>query len=199
MVEIKSTQERQTEILDAAEQLFALEGYDGTSVSDIMKVVGIAKGTLYYHFASKDEILDALISRIVDGMEQRARKESERPNLCVIERLVAVILSLSVRTHGNKNILSTLHQPQNALFHEKSHKAVVDRISPIMLKLVKEGMEDGIFCLDYPESAVHIAMVYSMTVFDEQPDREQIVGFIDNVEKMLGAEKGSLAKFLTCF
>lgn len=46
-------------------ELFAKQGYDGTSVDEITSVVGIAKGTLYYHFSSKEEIYNFLI---VEGM-----------------------------------------------------------------------------------------------------------------------------------
>ena len=48
-------------ILDAALELFARCGYLGTSMSDIAKQLGITKAALYKHYASKQEILDALI------------------------------------------------------------------------------------------------------------------------------------------
>ncbi|MBR6476951.1 MAG: helix-turn-helix transcriptional regulator, partial [Lachnospiraceae bacterium] len=67
----KEAEERKKEILDAAEELFIARGYDETSTSDILEKVGIARGTLYYHFKSKEEILDALIDRI---MQEAARR-----------------------------------------------------------------------------------------------------------------------------
>ena len=61
---VKEAAERKNEILDAAEELFAARGYEATSTGDILDRVGIARGTLYYHFRSKEEILDALTERI---------------------------------------------------------------------------------------------------------------------------------------
>jgi AcrR family transcriptional regulator len=61
---VKEAKERKNEILDAAEELFAAKGYEETSTGDILDRVGIARGTLYYHFKSKEDILDALIERI---------------------------------------------------------------------------------------------------------------------------------------
>ena len=58
---VKEAEERKSEILDAAEELFAAKGYEQTSTGDILERVGIARGTLYYHFKSKEDILDALI------------------------------------------------------------------------------------------------------------------------------------------
>ena len=60
---IKEADIRKNEILDAAGILFTEKGYDNTSVTDIMNAVGIAKGTLYHHYKSKEDILNALIKR----------------------------------------------------------------------------------------------------------------------------------------
>lgn len=57
MSDPKSTEERRSEIVEAARKLFLAKGYEATSTVDIMNAVGIAKETLYYHFSSKEEIL----------------------------------------------------------------------------------------------------------------------------------------------
>lgn len=48
-------------IFETSMKLFAEKGYDATSIEDITETVGVAKGTLYYHFTSKEEIFDFLI------------------------------------------------------------------------------------------------------------------------------------------
>lgn len=60
------------EILDEALNLFSTEGYEATSVSQIAQAVGIRKSSLYSHFASKQEILDALIKDVFIGYERRS-------------------------------------------------------------------------------------------------------------------------------
>jgi len=49
----KNADERKNEILDVAGELFSQKGFDGTSISDIIEKVGVARGTVYYHFKSK--------------------------------------------------------------------------------------------------------------------------------------------------
>jgi len=51
------------EIVEAADRLFYRQGYEHTSFSDIAEAVGISRGNFYYHFRTKDEILDAVIAR----------------------------------------------------------------------------------------------------------------------------------------
>ena len=54
---VKEASERKNEILDVAERLFYERGYDNTSTNDILAEIGIARGTLYYHFKSKDYVI----------------------------------------------------------------------------------------------------------------------------------------------
>ena len=61
---VKEAELRRSEILDAAQHLFYSKGYDETSIQDIIDAVGIAKGTFYHHFESKQELLDHLIDRM---------------------------------------------------------------------------------------------------------------------------------------
>ena len=51
---VKEAAVRRNEILDAAERLFGTKGFDQTSTNDLLAEVGIARGTLYYHFKSKE-------------------------------------------------------------------------------------------------------------------------------------------------
>ena len=73
---VKEADVRKNEILDAAGILFSEKGYDNTSVTDIMNAVGIAKGTLYHHFKSKEDIMDALIKRQTDAIFLGAKKKA---------------------------------------------------------------------------------------------------------------------------
>ena len=55
-------------ILDAATALFNERGYAGTSIRDITERLGMTKGALYYHFASKDELLHAMVAPLLDAV-----------------------------------------------------------------------------------------------------------------------------------
>ena len=66
-------------IFEASMKLFAEKGYDATSVEEITSVVGGAKGTLYYHFSSKEEIFNVLIEEGVKLLQNSIiRKTSQK-------------------------------------------------------------------------------------------------------------------------
>src|SRR5688572_21106029 len=61
----KAPEERRKEILDAAERVLASKGIAGTTVEDITAAAGVAKGTFYLYFESKDQVVAALRDRFV--------------------------------------------------------------------------------------------------------------------------------------
>jgi AcrR family transcriptional regulator len=65
-------------ILAVALELFAAQGYAGTSVSDLAKRLGITKAALYYHFSAKDDILRTLVSAPLAALEALAASAPAR-------------------------------------------------------------------------------------------------------------------------
>src|SRR5262245_26745390 len=66
------------QIVEAADELFYRRGYENTSFADIADVVQISRGNFYYHFKSKDDILDAVIRlRLANTKRMLAQWESE--------------------------------------------------------------------------------------------------------------------------
>lgn len=197
---VKEAGERKEEILDAAEKLFGTKGFDHTSTNDILEAVGIARGTLYYHFKSKEEILDGVIERISNRLMSDAGKVIRDTELPVLERLTKAILALNVESEIGHEVMEQVHRPQNALMHQKMQQQLLDGITPLFTELVKEGVRQGICHTDYPGEVVEMTLIYANTAFDElnmeglsQEKREQkIDGFIYNIERLMGMEEGSL-------
>ena len=58
---IKNPYDRKIEILNAALELFLRKGFEETSVHDIVNKIGVAQGTFYYYFKSKEDVVDSII------------------------------------------------------------------------------------------------------------------------------------------
>lgn len=196
---VKEAEERKNEILDAAERLFGTKGFDSTSTNDILNEIGIARGTLYYHFKSKEEILDAVISRMMNRLIEKAKGIAAEKNVPVLQRLTMMMLSLNV-SDGNfgQELLKQMHKPQNALMHQKMERRLLSGINPIIAGLIEEGMEQGICQTDYPREAAEMTFLYANTVFDdlmeydEQEKQKKIAAFIYNLERLLNMEHDSM-------
>ena len=199
---VKDAAERKNEILDAAEELFAARGYEATSTGEILDRVGIARGTLYYHFRSKEEILDALTDRIGRNLIARAKQAAADKNVPVVERIVRTVAGLNLETEASsigREVLEQVHKPQNALMHQKMQQSLMDGVVPVLSGLVEEGNAQGIFHAAYPRETTEMLVLYASIAFDSRfgltPEQtmRKAQAFIHNTEKLLGAESGSLS------
>lgn len=195
---VKEAAERRNEILDVAERLFCTRGYDNTSTNDILAEIGIARGTLYYHFKSKEDILDAMIDRILDDITAKASRIALDESRPVLERLTKTVLAANVDTKTGDMILEQVHKPQNALMHAKMQERLINQLIPLFVKMITDGMKQGIMQTDYPEDTMQMLLMYSNTVFDdsiaysEEEKKGKVMSFIGNAEILLHMEKGSL-------
>ena len=195
---VKEAAERRNEILDVAERLFCTRGYDQTSTNDILAEIGIARGTLYYHFTSKEDILDAMIDRILDEIVRRASRIALDESVPVLERMTQTILASNVDTKTGDMILEQMHKPQNALMHAKMQERLLKQLIPLFTKLIEDGISQGLMQTADPEDTIEMLLLYANTVFDdaiaysEADKKKKVLAFINNTEILLHMEKGSL-------
>ncbi len=198
----KAPEERREEILDAAERLFSVRGFDETTTGDILAAVGIARGTLYYHFKSKEEILDAMVDRARTRCLAAAATVAADRSVPVIERVFATIAASKPMESRHDWIVDQLHRPQNALLHERLSGALLKGLAPIVATVLREGVSDGTFDTPYPLEVAELALSYGVAAFDDEvfgegetDRRGRARAFLYNLELMLGTVPGSLVRF----
>ena len=195
---VKEAEERRNEILDVAERLFGTKGFDGTSTTDILNEIGIARGTLYYHFKSKEDILDAMIERLTGGLVTKANEIAGKTGVPVLQRMTLMMMALNVKNDLGHEIMEQIHKPQNALMHQKMQERLLAGVNPIITSLIEEGIAQGICQTDYPAEVAEMTLLYSNTVFDDlagysgEERQRKIAAFIYNLERLLGMERDSL-------
>ena len=140
---VKTLNKTKRKIFETSMKLFAQKGYDATSIEEITATVGVAKGTLYYHFSSKEEIFNFLVE---EGMKLLKNsidiKISKLDN--VIDKLRAVML-IQIKIIAKYEDFMTIvlsqiwgHEPRNIMCKEK----VIEYIKTIE-ELVCEGIKKG--------------------------------------------------------
>lgn len=182
---------RKKELLQIAYQMFIEKGYDNTSIDEIIAKAGIAKGTYYYYFPSKEATLEAVIDMMINEEAERARAVAMAP-MPVPQKIVAVIMAMRPRQEES-GIAATLEQRENIVMHDKINRRLLEVIVPILTEVAKEGVAQGIFDCTNIEERVKLIVILCQFVFDSGSFTESdIAVFIDVAEKTLGAQAGTM-------
>ncbi|MFC0226948.1 TetR/AcrR family transcriptional regulator [Serratia aquatilis] len=200
---VKKPEVRRAEILQAAGDLFQSQGYETTSVDEIVRRAGIAKGTFYYYFKSKEEILEALAQQLCADMASRSQLIAENPDLGAIEKFCAIIAAQNQTAEEGQSIVENLHRPENRALHERSNIETVLVFGPILAAVVEQGKQEGVFQVEDPLSTVQFILAGSMFLFGHQtfnwtPEEEaaRMQAMLLLIERAFGAAPGSFAEVL---
>jgi len=203
---VKEPEIRKSEILDTAEKLFTVKGYEAATINDILETVQIAKGTFYYYFKSKEDVLDGIVKRQIDAGLEKAQAIAADPKLGVEEKLLSVILAQKPKKTVKKKVLPVIHKPANALLHQKILSEYVLRLSPILTGIIQEGIAKKVFNTPYPKEITEILLSAGLVIFDtayfhwtQEEQIQRITAFIYTIERLTGAKQGSLAQLSDMF
>ena len=130
-------------IFETSMDLFAKKGYDATSIEEITSIVGIAKGTLYYHFSSKEEILAFLISEGMKLLQHSIEIKSRLAN--TFEGKIRAIILVEIKVVDKYDNLISLVMNEfcgNAKRNENCRKCIYECVD-VIEKVLIDGIENG--------------------------------------------------------
>lgn len=130
-------------IFEASMKLFAEKGYDATSIEEITATVGVAKGTLYYHFTSKEEIFNFLVEEGMKLLHNSIDIKTTKLNN-EIDKIKAIIL-IQIKIVAKYENLITILLSQFWGKEERNKKCkqhIFEYIKKIE-DIVREGIEKG--------------------------------------------------------
>jgi len=138
---MRKGEKRKLELLEIAYRMFISRGYENTSVDDIIAEAGIAKGTYYYYFESKEQTLEEVIGMMIDKEIEAAGAilDSDMP---VPQKIIGIIASINP-SQEEKTIEGALMQPENIVMHQKIKRRLVEKVVPLLARAVEEGVEVG--------------------------------------------------------
>ncbi|MER6057193.1 MULTISPECIES: TetR family transcriptional regulator [Streptomyces] len=156
-------------LLAAATRLFADQGYDRTSVQEIVEAAGVTKGALYHYFGSKEDLLQEVYARLLRLQQERLDMYagSQEP---VGERLRAAAADVVVTTIENLDDASIFFRSMHQLSPEKNKQVRAERrrYHERFRALVEEGQRAGVFTRDIPADLVvdyHFGSVHHLSTW----------------------------------
>lgn len=161
----KSPEIRMTEILDCAKLLFYTRGYHKTAIRDIVKQIGVAQGTFYYYFKSKEEVLDALVKRELSRKFSELQALAEDKNMsprCKIQEIISIMLKSVHCPEGLQ--FEYLYNEQYLHVLDKISRQADEALNPFLIKIVEDGIASGDFKVTHPREAVDFLMAIIKTV-----------------------------------
>lgn len=130
-------------ILDSATRLFSKKPYHLVAMDDIAKKAKVAKGTLYYHFKSKEDLYVALLQEGIDNLLLRLKTESSGMN--ALENLQLFITRLAEFFIEKKDFFEVLKREEGNLFSKKLKNCFEKACSvkELLHTMLTRGIADG--------------------------------------------------------
>jgi AcrR family transcriptional regulator len=144
-------------LVTVATRLFAAQGYEATSVQEIVEAAGVTKGALYHHFTSKDDLLYEVYHRVLADQMRRLEEIANGPGDAA-QRLAAVVADVIATSIANLDELTVFFRSLQLLPAEqqKTVRAERRRYHLRVRRLIEEGQRSGVLTRDVPaDLAVH--------------------------------------------
>jgi len=194
---VKKPADRRCEIVHAARHLFQTQEYDKTTMQDVMSYLGIAKGTIYHYFDSKEALLEAVIENIVDTNIEHMQSLMQDTPGTALEKIQTLIAAGDISAE-NENILEGLHRQGNYAMHARLLAATLIKQAPLYAELIRQGCDEGVFQTDNPLECAEFVLVGVQFLTDlgiypwSQEDlRRRALAFPLLIEQLLKAPPGS--------
>ncbi len=202
---------RRNQLLHTAGTLFMEKGYEAVSIQEIIDAVGVAKGTFYHYFRSKEDLLNELILTQAEQAIGQILPIIEEQDLSAAERFNRFHQSIGLWKLGKKEMIfaaaRTLYRDENLIYRKKLNRKSLELMTGPYTVLIEEGNAEGSFSCSHPEdtAALLLSMAQAwgdvivpimLEAFENEKKKKEfyrkINAFQEAVTRILGAEEGVL-------
>lgn len=194
---------RREEILKIARNFFLTKDYEKTTMIDIMDALGIAKGTIYHYFKSKEALFEAVIKDIVEENIKQMSVLVKNSSRSALEKIQLLVNAGNI-SRENEKIVEQLHKPANDALHSRLLAVALMKQAPLYAEIIQQGCDEGAFetdapleCAEFILSAIQFLTDMGIYPWTEEDLKRRTQAFPAIIEKMLQAPPGSF-QFLKC-
>lgn len=162
------SEERKDQILDAATDVFAEKGFNDTRMDDIVQKSGLSKGTLYWYFKSKDEIILSIFERIFSREFQELEKRVESEGTAT-EHLLHYTDRVVEDVSRMLRLMPLAYEFMSWAFRRKfvqdAFKLYINKYMNILIPVIQQGIDTGEFRdIDSHSAAITLGAIFEGTI-----------------------------------
>ena len=205
---------RRGQILDTAEALFFEQGYDRTSIQDILNRLGISKGGFYHYFDAKETVLREICERKWTEQFDRLRTELYGSRMSPTDKLNLMLRQANLfetsDAHFAALMLKICYRDRDTAIRDYRRRILVDRLTGMVNDVLTEGVNQDVLHARHPMETGRLLLLLACDVNDEacdllveqadNPDRmirviELVNVYRESVELLSGAPYGTVLLF----
>lgn len=202
---------KKNQILDMFQHLIFTKGYEDMTIQDVLDGLQMSKGAFYHYYRSKPALLEAMVARTVDQIEQVLRPVVEDPSLPALEKLRQFFQRGGNWKAEHKAMIFPLMRvwfnDENAIVRQKVLNGGLERLGPLLAIIFHQGRREGVMNTPYPDEVgglfftafQNIGEPFVKLALSSDPPAERFERlqrmfalYSDVLERMLGAPPGSL-------
>lgn len=208
---MKKGDQRRQAIIEAAETLFYKNGYEKTSVQDVLDVLNLSKGGFYHHFDSKLLLLEAICSQKVESACAYASEAVEACEGGALPKLNALLTHIGLLHQPDAEFIGLIvrvaYGGEGALLRDSLKRGYTRGLLPLVREVLLAGYKEGVFFTSYPDKLAEILLDLGACLTDRigflleeqkgNPESailllEELNAYRHSVETLLGAPYGSV-------
>ncbi len=185
---VKNPEVRRQEIIDVARMLFEEKGYEDTPVEHIINAAKIAKGTFYYYFKTKKDILNEIVNDISQQMYCLIDEVSKSRSLSTMDKIARIFVGQDKKLITNSEAMNAIHRAENRELQEKLNVYYVEKIIPLITAVFNQGYEEKLWSKKISEQSMQIILGGSQFILDSglfALDKKQRKDYIAEIELLI--------------
>ena len=199
---------RREELLDVALELCRSHGFESMNVEQVTRTAGVAKGTFYHYFASKDALLEQLVQRFGDALFDHLSAAGTEGTGA--ERLLAIMDAAAGYKLAQADVTyaSFLYRPENLALRHRLFEAWRSRAREVIQPVIRDGSADGSFAVADVDGATELLLLLWFDAADrlweralEAPDADRFTAMMlggaasiyQAQERILGLPEGTFS------
>lgn len=160
-------EERRQHLIDIAVQLFLKQGYQSTTISQIVDSLNLAKSTYYYHFKSKEDILIAVSDKLICDTHDKLTAIHIKNDKDVLLRIRETLSIFHDDFYRNRAIWKLIYHDKNIALHNQVTKIGSKKFLPLLTGVLQEGKDKSAIYVPHAHETAQ-ALLSIFDIFSRQ-------------------------------